>query len=113
MIPTKETIKGNNYNFKILVEKLESKYLFQIYGQHIASNCLSAIMNLNFLISELIQPTLDINIDETMLLLNKKQTKRLFKKAISRFKNESWLQALEENLDEDRNMGGWNASSNL
>ncbi len=113
MIPTKETINGNNYNFIIQVKQLESKYLFEINSQHIASNGKSAILNLNFLISKLIQPILDININETMLLLNKKQTERLFKKAISRFKNKSWLKALEENLDEDRNLGGWNAISNF
>ncbi len=38
MIPTKETINGNEYNFQIQVEKFESKYLFEINSQHIAAN---------------------------------------------------------------------------
>jgi hypothetical protein len=113
MIPTKETINGNDYNFQIQVEKFESEYLFEINSQHIATNGRSAITNSNFLISELIQPILNINVDETVLSLDKKQSERLFKKTISLFKNKSWLKALEENLDEDRNIGGWNASLNF
>ena len=110
MILTNETINGNDYNFKILVEKYESEYLFEIKSKHIATNGKSAITNVNFIISELIQPILNIDVDDTVLSLNEIQSKKLFKKAISSFKNKSWLNALEEALNEDRNAGVWNAN---
>jgi hypothetical protein len=110
MTRTKEYIKGNHYNFQIQVEELESEYLFEINSKHIATNGKSTITNLNFLISELIQPVLNIGLEDTVLLLNEAQTKKLLKKTISSFKNKSWLKMLEENLNEDRNAGGWDAN---
>jgi hypothetical protein len=113
MILTKEYFTGNRYNFQVQIRKLKSDFLFEINSQHIESKQKSTITNLNFLVSELIQPILEVNIDETTILLDKNQGKRLFKKTISVFKNKSWILLLEENLDEDRNIGGWNASFNF
>jgi len=35
---------------------------------------------------------------------------KLFKETVSSFKNDSWVQLLEEKLDEDMGCGGWNSN---
>jgi hypothetical protein len=110
MIPIKEYFAGNRYNFQVQVEKLKSDFLFEINSQHIESKCKSTITNLNFLISELIHPVLDIIVEENSLSLTKMQSEKLFKKASICFRNKSWIRALEESLDHDRNESEWNAN---
>jgi len=110
MTSTSTIFSGIRYNFQIQVKKLDSYYTFEVNSQHIDSNRKSIITNLNFLISELIHPVLDVVVEESFLLLTKRQSEKLFKRASIYFKNKSWITLLEESLDDDMEQGGWNSN---
>lgn len=107
----KEKIVGQRYDFLIELEKYGRSNCFHILSRYKKGKRKSTITNLNFIISELINPTLKIdeeNID-TELILNHQQAEKLFFETVSTFKNKSWLDNLEVHLDEDRKLGGWNS----
>jgi len=107
MIQAKSNFPGIRYNFQVQAEKLNSYFLFEIKTQHIESKRKSTITNLNFLISELIHPVVDVIVEESFLLLTKRQSEKLFKRALICFRKKTWVIALEASLDDDREQGGW------
>lgn len=110
----KEKIVGRRYDFVIELEKNGNSNCFRILSMYKKEKQKSAITNLNFIISELICPVLEIddeldNIDVD-LVLNYKQGKKLFLDTVSAFRDEAWFGKLEIYLDEDKSLGGWNAN---
>jgi hypothetical protein len=76
----------------------------------------SAITNVNFIISELIEPVLspdgeDLDIDyETTLIVTGLEGESLFAASVEAFSDANWVERLEACLDEDRHEGGWNSN---
>ena len=56
----KEQIAGNNYDYIIEIEDGEGEYNFEIKSLYKVGGSKSGIVNLNFIISELIKPILKI-----------------------------------------------------
>lgn len=106
----KANIFGDRYNFLIEFEKYGKKYSFEILCVHNQTNQKSVITNLNFIISELVFPVLKNSDTDTTILLNEMKGVALFRKSISIFKDKLWIKLLENKLDEDRNIGGWNSN---
>lgn len=66
MTISKTKISGINYKYQIQVDKFKSEYIFEINSEHIPTNQKSTITNVNFLISELIEPVLNIQPEESL-----------------------------------------------
>lgn len=103
-------ISGNRYEFTILLERSNNFYYFEVLSKHKATEQKSTITNVNFLISELVFPIIGTTDVETTVFLNRQRGMKLFKETVSSFKNDSWVQLLEEKLDEDMGCGGWNSN---
>ncbi len=102
-------IIGKKYEY--LVEIDNSTGYFEIISKHIETKQTSTITNLNFLISEL-SSCYDQNdeIDETTWIIKDNgRLKKLKQLVFKNFKNNSFLLYLEQQLDIDRNIGGWNS----
>ena len=102
-------IIGKKYEY--LIETDNSIGCFEIISKHIETNRVSTITNLNFLISEL-SSCYDQNdeIDETTWIIkDNRRLKRLKKLVYNNFNDPSFLVYLEQQLDIDRNIGGWNS----
>lgn len=106
----KEIIFGNRYDFTIELEKNNGNYSFEISSIYKKENKKSIITNVNFVISELISRVLHTADVETTILVSKNKGMRLFRKSLDAFKDELWVHYLESELDEDRNIGGWNSN---
>ena len=96
-------IKGQNYNFCIVADRVK----FYIEAVHIASLRFSFINNLNTVLSEF-----NINIDngkasKSQWLVSKKQSKLFFKKAVKFLSNKPFRNYIEKKLNEDRKYGEW------
>lgn len=102
-------IFGNRYEFIIELGRFDNAFSFEILSLFKATGQKSIITNLNLIISELVFPLLETTDVDTTVILNKQQGTKLFNTSKSFFKNKYWIKLLEENLDEDRNIGGWNS----
>ena len=106
----KEKFLGNQYDFIIELEKYGRTNCFHILSLYKKENIKSTITNLNFIISELVCPLLNTSEIESDIFLSQKLGKKLFSESVNAFSNKSWLKELENNLDKDRILGGWNAN---
>ena len=107
----RKKIEGNRYDFIIEGSNDGREYIFQIFSFYKKKQRMSEITNLNFIISELIEPVLNTIDIDNMLSVKQLEGKKLFSKADSLLQNKSWVNYLEKCLDEDRSIGGWNADS--
>jgi len=105
-----ERVFGNRYDFIIKLEKCGKSYCFCILSLFKSEKRKSAITNLNFIISEIIDPILKKDLEESDLFIAKKQGQKLFDESVKLFRDKAWLYMLENELDEDRDLGGWNSS---
>ncbi len=106
----RKKIVSNRYSFLIELANGEKENFFQILCLCKKENSKSAITNLNFIISELLSPTINNTDIDSILRINIIEGAKLFERAVTSFKNKSWVTALEKSLDEDRTLGGWNSS---
>ena len=105
----KKKFSGNRYKYSIEFVNNENEYYFQILCLYKKWNLKSTITNLNFIISELISPILGISDITNILSLKKIEAKKLISLSKLSFNNRAWVVALENSLDEDRALGGWNS----
>ncbi|HPI37121.1 MAG TPA: hypothetical protein PK397_04175 [Ignavibacteriaceae bacterium] len=103
-------ISGNRYEFTVLLERSNKNFCFEVLSKYKPTGQKSTITNVNFIISELVFPIIETTDVETSVFLNRRRGMKLFRETISSFKNDSWVQLLEEKLDEDRGYGGWNSN---
>lgn len=106
----KTKIFGDGYKFLIELEKYGKKYSFEILSLYKKTNQKSAITNLNFIISELVYPIIKNSDIDSTIFLDEIKGVELFQKSVSTFKDKSWIKMLEKELDEDRNIDGWNSN---
>jgi len=107
----REKILGNRYDFILKLEKAEDEYCFEILSLYKKGERKSAITNVNFIISELVEPILNIELEDSFLFpRSKKKAEKLFSRSLSLFRDKLWVEDLEEHLDDDRSCGGWNSN---
>src|SRR5437867_2856454 len=103
-----EKITGNNYSYIIKLFDEGRKSCFEILCKHKKSNRKSGIANLNFILSNIISLVVDEEeVGDSSVEVSKTQGRKLFDTALSCFKDKSWLQYLESELDTDRMCGEW------
>lgn len=103
-------VGGKRYNFIIELEMYGRTNSFQILSLFKEKGEKSTITNINYIISELIFPVLKSRDIDSIVFLNKKQGEKLFKGTVSAFNDKLWIKELENHLDEDRSVGGWNSN---
>jgi len=106
-------ILGSRYKYRIEYGKNNENCSFEIISCYLQENKKSFITNLNFIISEIIYPIYKASDIETTLIVSKILGDKLYRKAISCFRDEYWIRLLEKYLDEDRKIGGWNSNYNI
>jgi len=99
----KNIIKGQNYNFSIVVDGMK----FYIKVLHLASLRFSFINNLNAVLSEFNISLDDKRVSESQWLTSKKQSSLFFRKAMKFLSSKNSRDYIEKKLDEDRECGEW------
>ncbi|MCD4795102.1 MAG: hypothetical protein K8R54_17860 [Bacteroidales bacterium] len=104
----KKNFSGKRYNFQIEIDY--STGYFEIYSQYKETNQISCITNLNYLLSEFNSYyKRNDEVDETTWVIkNTERLKMLFKTTNKNFDDIRFISHLEQQLDIDRNYGGWN-----
>ncbi|MBD3339684.1 MAG: hypothetical protein GF353_11285 [Candidatus Lokiarchaeota archaeon] len=106
----KKTIFGDRYNYLLELAE-DKKFYFEIYAKYVVTNQVSIITNLNCIISEFI----DISennpgyYETTWEFDEIKEADFMFKIAQDLFSSKYFIRYLEDQLDEDRELGGWNS----
>lgn len=103
----KTDISGNNYNYKILINRAGRSYLFEIIAICKISGRYSFINNLNTILSEFDIPENDVKFIESTWLLAKNEVKHYFEFSNILFSSKQYIDYLEKQLDEDRSLGEW------
>ena len=80
---------------------------FEIIANCITDKTKSSITNLNFIVSESLEPIIWIDDYETTIMVSKKIGKEIYDKSIELFNNLEWLNQLEIELEQDRSAGEW------
>jgi len=101
--------KSENYLFQI-VANLNFK-IFEIFSKHINSETYSCITNLNYLISQFEEnfSENDLYYDSTWLINSVESLKLINQKATGLLTDNIFIKYLEQGLDKDREIGGWNS----
>ena len=100
-------ISFKEYNFRIILEGEKDDYSFEIIAYDKVNNTKSSITNLNFIISELIEPITSNEDYESFIDVNKKKGKEMFNRTIEHFNDEKWFSHLIDKIEEDKLAGVW------
>ena len=103
----KTKIKTNLYLFSIYLREIKGKFDFEIRAICMSDGTKSRITNLNFIISELLEPTVTLEGYETTIQLDKNTGNKIYFEAIQLFNDYEWIQQLFIELEDDRNAGEW------
>ncbi|MCL4550460.1 MAG: hypothetical protein M1495_18065 [Bacteroidetes bacterium] len=101
---------GLRYNFLIELSTLE-KYYINIWAKYRLTKQVSPISNLNAIISEIKSENdnRQLYFESTWIFNDKPEAGKIYKKLIELFQTKIFLKYLEDKLDEDRLIGGWNS----
>lgn len=114
----KEIFQGKKYSFQAEIVFNSTNY-FTIYAKHLKTGAVSPITNLNFIIGALGQILVnENNISETdwestWNIEDRKLAESIWDEITISFKNPEFVCYLENQLDADRNCGGWNSAYNF
>ncbi len=100
-------INGISYLYVIISLSKRDKYFFSIEATHKISHRISTITTVNPILSELQVPESEKRFEESVWVVNKKESTHLMKMAKELLSHRSYLKYLERILDEDRKLGEW------
>ena len=103
----RKIIKTKSHTFSVTLRKNRTDFNFEIMANCVEDKTKSSITNLNFILSELIQPLIQIEDYESWIITNKQIGKQLYKDAIELFNDIEWLNYLEWKLEDDKKAGEW------
>jgi hypothetical protein len=103
----KKSIKTQLYNFTITLIASKSYSYFEINAFCNLEKAKSCITNLNFIISELIEPIVVFEDYETTVDVDKNIGIVIYNKALELFSDADWLNCLFVHLEDDRDAGQW------
>ena len=100
---------GNRYNYQVAIN--QNHRTFEVHSKHLFSNKYSTITNLNFIISELSNSLSENDfIEESTWKIESVNKLGVLKERIEIiFKDQKSIDFLENQLDQDRLLGGWNS----
>ena len=98
----KKIITTKSHFFSVILKENKTDSCFEIVANCIADKIKSSITNLNFIVSELVQPLIQIEDYESWIIINKQIGKQLYKDEIELFNDIEWLNYLELNLKDDK-----------
>ena len=106
----KKKIFGSRYNYFVELTKSRN-YFFEIFAVYKITQQVSVITNLNYLLSELQDETMDKErfFETTWILFDKTEVNKVWTRTIKLFSCDGFIKMLENKLDEDRIQGGWNS----
>ncbi|MBU0561563.1 MAG: hypothetical protein KJ799_04630 [Bacteroidetes bacterium] len=101
---------GIQYNFLIELDTEENGIL-DIWAKNRKTKQISPITNLNSIISEIKSENdhHDLYYESSWIFTDKSEAIKTYNRAIDLFQNKLFVKYLEVNLDEDRQLGGWNS----
>ncbi len=112
----KQKFEGIRYDYIIELDHGDDESHFEIKSMHKPDGCKSCITNVNYVLSEFVLPILNPNdldeyeVDfESTIVASHAEGEALFQNAVSFFQAKTGLEWLEKELDNDKNLGGWNA----
>jgi hypothetical protein len=100
-------IDGISYFYEIISLANRDKFHFSIDATHKPTCRSSKITTVNPILSELHIPNFDKRFDESVWVVNKKETTHLMNMAKELLSDRSYLTYFESILDEDRKLGEW------
>lgn len=103
----KFTVNTKPYNFSINLREIKNKCSFEIIAIDNNNKTKSTITNLNFIISELIQPIISFKDYESTIQINKNIGNEIYNTSIKLFNDAEWLHYLFNALEDDINAGKW------
>ena len=106
----KINFKGNRYVYQV---DINQRYrTFEVCSKHLYSKNYSTITNINYVISELSNSLSEKDIIEelTWKIETINKLDMLIEKIEVIFKNQKSIEFLENQLDQDRLLGGWNSN---
>lgn len=104
----KAIIKGQNYNFCVVVDEAE----FYIEAIHLTSMKFSFINNLNAILSNFNISIDDKKVSESQWVISKEQGRLFFKEAIKSLLDKTYRDYIEKRLDDDRRYSEWENRKN-
>lgn len=103
----KKIIITEKHMFNIELKECSDKSCFEIVATDLSNNTKSTITNLNFIISEIIEPILNLDDYDSTLFINHGIGKELFLSSTNSFSDKGWVKLLELKLQEDKEEGKW------
>lgn len=103
----KTIIKTKLYDFSIYLHEIENNSTFEIIAFCNSDKTKSSITNLNFIISELLQPITTIEDYESTIEIDKNIGNDIYNEAVMLFNDTDWLNYLFIKLEDDKNAGEW------
>jgi len=102
-------IKTDKYTFSICLDEVIEPCIFEIKASCNITSKKSGITNLNIIISELIEPTINIaEVPDSFLQIDKSKGIALYNNAIDLFNDRYWLKHhLIPAIEDDRVAGEW------
>ena len=100
-------IDGISYLYDIISLSERDKFYFSIEATHKINHRTSTITTVNPVLSELQIPESDKRFEESVWVVNKKESTHLMKMAKELLSHRSYLKYFERILDEDRKLGEW------
>ncbi len=105
-------ITGNRYDYLIQLVPRKRGSTFEIISWYKEDNSQSSITNVNAVIGEIISPFIESDeVEDSSIDTSRKIGKQLFDNAVDAFGSNNWLLYLEDDLDEDKELGGWNTEA--
>ena len=95
------------YDFRILLECEQDNYSFELLAYDKVNKTKSNITNLNFIISELIEPIVLFEDYESTIEVNKYKGNKLYNKTIEYLNDKKWIDSLLNKLADDQLAGVW------
>ncbi|OFY94013.1 MAG: hypothetical protein A3K10_18050 [Bacteroidetes bacterium RIFCSPLOWO2_12_FULL_31_6] len=103
----KSIIKTKPFNFSINLIEIENYCSFEIIAVSNNNKTKSSITNLNFIISELIEPIIAFENYESTIQINKNIGNGIYNNSIKLFNDSEWLNYLFNVLEDDITAGEW------
>jgi len=99
--------QGKKYTFEVISERWDKDFSFFVKAKHRSTGRTSCVNNLNIILSELGIDINDPKVADSTWLLSEKESLRFSVLAKRFLSDQSFLEFVEDQLDEDRILGEW------
>jgi hypothetical protein len=100
-------IETDRHTHSIILDANDSLCAFEIIARDKLNNTKSTITNINWILSELITPIIQLENYETTIYASKEVFSNLYSNAVDSFRDKEWITYLEKELEKDKKNGEW------